>query len=346
LANAIYIGNEQDITDRFSLKYGIRFSSFSNIGGTIFHYENYVVVDSTIHRRGHFHHTRFGLEPRVGATFVINDAMSVKANYSRTVQYVQLAQTSTGGNPLDMWFATNPNIRPQQADMYAVGLFRNFFNNQLETSIEFYYRTMHNVIDFRDHSNVMMNPHLDGEIRQGRGRAYGMEVLVKRPSGRLNGWVSYTLSRSERTIAGINDGRTFLAPFDRTHNLSIVAMFDLNERHSFSANWIFYTGQAVTFPTGRAIINGISLPVFGDRNAHRMPNYHHLDISYTIRSRPNPERRWSYDWNFGLFNVYSRRNPWVINFREERQGGDSVRRFAEMTYLFGIIPSVTFNFRF
>jgi len=346
LANAIYIGNDQNIGSRFSLKYGIRLTSFSNVGGIEYRYENFIVVDSIIHPRGRFWHTNFGVEPRIGATFVINDATSIKANYSRTIQYLQLAQNSTGGNPLDLWFPTNSNIRPQEADMYAIGLFRNFLNNQLETSIEFYYRNIFNAIDFKDHANLMMNPHLDGEVRQGRGRAYGMEVMIKRPGGRLNGWISYTLSRSERTIPGINDGRTFLAPFDRTHNLSVVANFELSERHSFSATWVFYTGSAVTFPTGRAIINGISLPVYGARNAHRMPNYHRLDVSYTLRSRPDPTRRWSWDWNFGLFNAYGRKNAWVINFREDRQPTGSVRRFAEMTYLFGVIPSITFNFNF
>jgi len=346
LANAIYIGNDQNFGSRLSLKYGVRLSSFSNIGGIQYHYENFAVVDSIIHPRGRFWHTNFGFEPRVGATFVINDATSVKANYSRTIQYLQLAQNSTGGNPLDLWFPTSHNIRPQEADMYAVGLFRNFLNNQLETSIEFYYRNIFNAIDFRDHARLMMNPHLEGEVRQGRGRAYGMEVMVKRLGGRLNGWVSYTLSRSERTIPGINDGRTFLAPFDRTHNLSIVANFQLCERHSFSATWVFYTGQAVTFPTGRAIINGVSLPVYGDRNTHRMPNYHRLDVSYTLRSRPDPTRRWTWDWNFGLYNAYGRKNAWVINFREDRSTPGNVRRFAEMTYLFGVIPSITFNFNF
>jgi len=345
LANAIYIGNDQNIGTRISLKYGIRLSSFSNIGAdTIYQFdENSNVIGSVAHARGSFFHTHWGFEPRIGVTFLINEATSIKANYSRTVQYLQLAQTSTGGNPLDMWFPANPNMRPQHADMFALGLFRNFQNNQWETSVEFYYRNMFNTIDFRDHSNVILNQHLYGEIRQGRGRAYGMELMVKRPSGRLNGWISYTLSRSERTIPEINGGRTYLAPFDRTHNLSIVANFELNERSSFSATWVFYTGNAVTFPIGRAVINGLSLPIYGDRNSSRMPNYHRLDVSYTLRSRPDPTRRWSWDWNFGLFNAYGQRNPWMIRFREDQT---TDRRFAEMTYLFGVIPSITFNFRF
>ncbi|MCL2683513.1 MAG: TonB-dependent receptor [Bacteroidales bacterium] len=345
LENAIYVGNDQTIDDRFSLKYGIRLSSFSNIGrDTVYYYDDdFNVIDIVGYQKGRFFYTHWGFEPRIGATYVINEATSVKGNYSRTVQYVQLAQTSTGGNPLDMWFPANPNIKPQKADMYALGLFRNFQDNKWETSLEFYYKDIFNCIDFKDHSNVIMNTQLYGEIRQGRGKAYGMEVMIKRPSGTLNGWVSYTLSRSERTISAINDGKTYLAPFDRTHNLSIVANYRLSERHSFSANWVFYTGNAVTFPTGAAVIGGEWLPVYSDRNDSRMPNYHRLDVSYTLKSRPNPQRRWSYDWNFGLFNAYGRKNPWVINFKEDRQHD---RRFAEMTYLFGVIPSITFNFKF
>jgi hypothetical protein len=347
LANAIYLGNDQNLNERISLKYGVRLSSFSNIGSdkdTVYYYDNdFNVIDKIAYPKGEIFNTHWGFEPRIGVTFLIDDATSIKANYSRTVQYVQLAQTSTGGNPLDMWFPANPNMKPQKADMYATGVFRNFQNNKWETSLEFYYKDIFNCIDFKDFSNVMLNPQLYGEIRQGRGKAYGMEVMLKRPSGTINGWMSYTLSRSERTIAAINNGKTYLAPFDRTHNFSIVANYQLSERHSFSANWVFYTGNAVTFPIGRAVINGLSLPVYGDRNSSRMPNYHRLDVSYTIKSKPNPNRRWDYDWNFGVFNAYGRKNPWIINVREER-GGD--RRYAEMTYLFGIIPSVTFNFKF
>ena len=352
LENAIYIGNDQNIGNRFSLKYGARLSSFSNIGSdTVYCFdENHNLItdffgnpEYDAYSKGKFFHTHWGFEPRIGASYIIDDATSVKANYSRTIQYVQLAQTSTGGNPLDMWFPANPNMKPQKADMYALGLFRNFQDNQWETSLEVYYKDIFNCIDFRDHSNVILNRYLYGEIRQGRGKAYGMEVMLKRPDGKLNGWMSYTLSRSERTIAAINNGKTYLAPFDRTHNFTIVANYKLSERHIFSANWVYYTGNAVTFPTGRAIINGLSLPIYGYRNDSRMPNYHRLDVSYTLKSRPNLQRRWSYDWNFGLFNAYGRKNPWIINFREER---DRSRRYAEMTYLFGIIPSVTFNFKF
>jgi hypothetical protein len=345
LENAIYFGNDQTISKQFSLKYGIRLSSFSNIGeDSVYYYdEDYNVTDIIRYPKGKFYHTHWGFEPRIGAVYMVNDAASIKANYSRTVQYIQLAQTSTGGNPLDMWFPANPSMKPQKADMYALGLFRNFQNNTWETSLEFYYKDIFNSIDFKDHANVLLNPQLYEEIRQGRGKAYGMEVMIKRPEGKLNGWLSYTLSRSERTIPLINQGKTYLAPFDRTHNFTIVANYKLSEKHIFSANWVFYTGNAVTFPTGRAVIGGQSLPIYDGRNDSRMPNYHRLDVSYTIKSRPNPNRRWSYDWNFGFFNAYGQKNPWVINLRENRPDD---RRYAEMTYLFGIIPSITFNFKF
>ena len=346
LENAIYLGNDQKINEQISLKYGIRLSSFSNVGGdTVYYYDqNFNVTKAVKYTKGEFYNTHWGFEPRIGATYMIDDATSIKANYSRTVQYVQLAQTSTGGNPLDMWFPANPNIKPQKADMYAMGLFRNFQENKWETSLEFYYKDIFNCIDFKDHPNVMLNPQLYGEIRQGKGKAYGMEVMIKRPDGKINGWISYTLSRSERTIPTISKGKTYLAPFDRTHNFTIVGNFKISERHIFSANWVFYTGNAVTFPSGAAFYNGLWLPIYPEhRNEARMPNYHRLDVSYTIKSKPNPDKRWSYDWNFGIFNAYGRKNPWIINFKEER-GADY--KYAEMTYLFGIIPSVTFNFKF
>ncbi len=217
LENAIYLGNDQKINDRFSLKYGVRLSSFSNIGrDTIYYYdEDFNMTEKIGYKKGDFFHTHWGFEPRIGAAYVINDATSIKANYSRTIQYVQLAQNSTGGNPLDLWFPANPNMEPQKADMYALGLFRNFRNNEWETSLEFYYKDIFNCIDFKDHSNVMMNRQLYGEIRQGKGKAYGMELMIKRPDGKLNGWVSYTLSRAERAIPTVNDGKTYLVMIAR-----------------------------------------------------------------------------------------------------------------------------------
>ncbi|MDR2907345.1 MAG: TonB-dependent receptor, partial [Bacteroidales bacterium] len=348
LENAVYLGNDQKINDRLSLKYGVRLSSFSNIGrDTVYYYdENFDLTKKVGYAKGDFYHTHWGIEPRIGAAYTINEATSVKANYSRTIQYVQLAQNSTGGNPLDLWFPANPNIEPQKADMYALGLFRNLRDNQWETSLEFYYKNIYNCIDFKDHSNVMMNSQLYGEVRQGKGKAYGMEVMIKRPDGKLNGWVSYTLSRSERTIPAINDGKTYLAPYDRTHNFSIVANYKFSERHILSANWVYYTGNAVTFPSGRAFINGLWLPIYTDRNGSRMPNYHRLDVSFTIKNKIKPERRWRSEWVFGMYNAYNRHNPWMINVREDKQNPSNPRTYAEMTYLFGIIPSVTFNFKF
>ncbi len=346
LENAIYIGNDQEITKRFSLKYGLRFSTFSNVGpDSVYYYDaNWNLMETKYYKKGDFYHTYTALEPRIGAVFLLDSTSSIKANYSRTSQYTQLAQSSSGGNPMDLWYPANPNIKPQTADMYAIGYFKNFADNMFETSIETYYKQMHNCIDLKDFSNTIMNPQLYGELRVGEGQAYGVEFFIKKAKGKFNGWISYTLSRTERKIPEINNGKTYLAPYDKTHTVNIVLSYNLNKRQTISANWVYYTGNAVTFPTGRAEVGNIILPVYSDRNDCRMPNYHRLDLSYTIKSKEVPGRRWSYDWNFSIYNAYARHNPWSISFKQDKDNPSQT--YAEMIYLFSIVPSVTFNFKF
>jgi outer membrane receptor for ferrienterochelin and colicin len=344
LENAIYISNEQEINEHFVLKYGIRFSAFSNIGrDTVYYYDkNYNVTKKVGYAAGDFYHTNFGFEPRIGLNYIIDEKQSLKANYSRTIQYMQLAQNSSAGNPLDVWFPTNPNIKPQIADMFSVGYFRNFSDNTYETSAEIYYKNISNCIDFKEHSNVIMNERLYGEIRTGKGRAYGLELMVKKSAGTLTGWVSYTLSRSERKIEAINEGKYYLSPYDRTHNFTIVLNYKIAERHQISANWVYYTGNATTFPSGKAYINGSIIPVYTERNGYRMPDYHRLDVSYTFSSRPKKTFNW--DLNIGLYNAYNKHNAWMVLFNQDEQNTN--RSYAEKLYLFGIVPSITFNFYF
>lgn len=346
LENAVYLGNDQKVTNKISLKYGIRFSTFSNIGedSVYFYDKHWELIDTKYYKKGEIFNTYETFEPRIGAVYLLDSSSSIKANYSRTTQYTQLAQTSTGGNPMDMWFPANPNIKPQTADQFALGYFRNFQDNMWETSIEAYYKKMHHCIDLKDFASTMMNSQLYGELRVGEAQAYGIEFFVKKTSGKLNGWISYTLAKTERTIPEINEGRSYLAPYDKTHNLNIVLNYNINKRNIVSANWVYYTGNAVTFPTGRAEVGGIILPVYSDRNACRMPDYHRLDLSYTIKSKDKPERRWSYDWNFSIYNAYARHNPWSITFKQDPENPSQT--YAEMIYLFSIVPAVTFNFKF
>ena len=240
------------------------------------------MTDSTVYSSGDFYQTYWGPEPGIGLTFLLDEVSSIKASYAHTYQYLQLAQNSTAGTPLDIWFSASPNVKPQVSDQVAAGYFRNFRQNTIETSVEVYYKIMRNSIDFKDHAELLLNKQLEGELRFGKGWAYGIEVMIAKPQGRLNGWVSYTYSRSFRQFEDINEGKTYPAPYDSPNDFSIVLNYDLTKRLSFSANWIYSTGKPVTFPTGRAVIGGAIVPIYSDRNAYRMRDYHRLDLAVTL----------------------------------------------------------------
>ncbi len=346
LENGIYIGNDQKVNDKLTLKYGLRVSMFNNVGpATIYNYNNnFEAIDSTVYKSGDFYKTYAGLEPRFGISYTINDKSSVKASYSRTNQYIQLAQNSTSGTPLDVWFPSSPNVKPQISDQIALGYFRNFLGNYIETSVEVYYKTMQNSIDFKDHAELLLNEKLEGELRYGKSSSKGLEVLVKIPEGRLNGWISYTLSKTDRSFADINNGKTYLAYYDKPHNMSVVLNYEISKRTSLSSTWIYYTGAPVTFPTGRAEIGGKIVPIYSERNAYRMPDYHRLDLSLTIKGKQKPNKKWSHEWNFTIYNAYGRKNAWTINFVQDKD--NPAVTYAEKTYLFSIIPAVTYNFKF
>jgi len=341
----LYASNEQQFSERFSVKYGVRWSLFQNVGkATVFHYnEDYQSVDSTVYPSGKVYNSYSAFEPRAGVTFKLTASSSVKANYAHNVQFIQIANNSSAGSPLDVWFSASPNVKPQEADLYSVGYFRNLKNDEYELSLELYYKDLKNVIDFAEHSELMLNNKLDGQIRTGRGRAYGAELMARKNSGRLNGFVNYTLSRSERTIPEINNGKTYLAPFDKTHSLNIVANYELSRKCSLSAIWIYATGNPTTYPSGRFAVTGEYFPIYSGRNEYRRPDYHRLDLSFTFSPDVNKTRRWKSEWNISLFNAYNKKNPWIISYLQD---SDTGRPYAEMMYLFGIVPSITYNFKF
>lgn len=342
----VYANNEQKLGEKFTLKYGLRFSMFQNIGpGTIYNFDSaYNPVDSTVYSSGDFYNTYAGLEPRLGLLYEFNQRHSVKASYARTNQYLQLAQNSTVGTPLDIWFPSSPNVKPQIADQVALGYFRNFRHNTIETSVEGYYKWMRNVVDFKDWAQLLLNTKLEGEIRTGQAYSYGLEFLVRLNEEKLNGWVSYTWSRTFRDIAEINGGDPYPAPYDKPHNLSIVLNYNIHPRWSISANWVYATGAPVTFPTGRAEIGGKIVPIYSDRNQYRYQDYHRLDMSVIFYSKPVPGRKFNWDLNFSVYNAYNRHNTWTVNFYQDDDNPNVTK--AEKVYLFGIIPSITFNFHF
>lgn len=346
LEHAAYIAMEHDITPKLALKYGIRYSLFQNMGkGTVYNInEAYEATDSTVYSSGKIFNNYQGLEPRLGIKYEINDMTSVKASYSRTRQYMQMATNATAGTPLDLWFTASPNVKPQISDQYAVGVFRNLFNNKLQTSVEVYYKTMNNVIDFKDHAQLLLNRKIEAELRFGKGKAYGAEFMIEFPETRLNGWVSYTYSHTERTIPEINKGKTFIAPYDKPHNVNIVLNFNLSKRASLGGTWVYATGAPATFPTGRAVYGNKILPIYTDRNTYRLPDYHRLDVAFTLRSKEKPGRWWHGEWNFSVYNLYGRKNAWVIKFIEDKEIENTTH--AEKLYLFYIVPSITYNFKF
>jgi hypothetical protein len=303
-----------------------------------------VATDSSVYKPWVFYNTYTGLEPRLGAVYVLNELSSIKASYARTKQYLQLAQNSTAGTPLDFWFPASPNVKPQVADQVAAGYFRNFRKNTIETSAEVYYKWMNDVIDFKDHAQLLLNKQLEGELRIGKAWSYGAEFLVRLNERKLSGWVSYTYSRTFRQIAAINNGVYYSAPYDKPNNIAIVLNYLLSKRISISANWVYATGTPVTFPTGRAIVGGKVIPIYSDRNAYRYQDYNRLDLSVTWSGKQKPGKKFNWDLNFSVYNVYNRHNTWTINFVQDNI--DPNVTYAEKTYLFGIIPSVTFNFHF
>jgi hypothetical protein len=343
---AIYGDNEQKFGNHFILKYGLRISMFQNIGpGTVYHFDSaFNDLDSSVYRQGVLYNTYAGLEPRLGLLYILNDLNSFKASYSRTYQYLQLAQNSTVGTPLDIWFPASPNVKPQVADQVAVGYFRNFRRNTIETSVEGYYKFMNHVIDFKDHAQLLLNPQLEGELRVGTAYSYGAEFLVRLNEKKLSGWISYTWSRTFRKIPEINSGNPYPAPYDKPNNIAVVVNYQISKRFSVSANWVYATGSAVTFPTGRALVGGKLIPIYSDRNAYRFQDYNRLDLSVTFSSKTKPGRRFDWDLNASVYNAYNRHNTWAINFLQDNI--DPNVTYAEKIYLFGIVPSVTFNFHF
>ena len=346
LEHSLYATDEYKITDKLSVKYGLRLAIFQNIGpGTYYSFDSkYKPVDSTVYAKGDIFNTYSALEPRIAFTYRVNGLSSVKWSYSRASQFITLAQNSTAGTPLDIWFPATPNVKPQTADQFALGYFRNFAQNMYEMSAEIYYKNYHDLIDFRDHAQLFLNPYLEGELRIGKGYSYGIETLIRKNQGRFGGWISYTYSRSFRIVPEINGGRVYNSPYDKPHNVNVVANYDVSKRISASLTWIYATGLPVTFPTGRAVIGNAIIPVYSERNAYRMPDYHRLDASITLRGKEKPGRKWQSELNLSVYNVYNRHNAWAINFISDET--DPNIKYAEKTYLFAVIPSLTYNIRF
>lgn len=343
--NAVYINDDYKATEKLTINYGARLSMFSILGGDTFNtYENGVLTDSKFLEKGKFGKTYVNIEPRISANYRINEFSSVKGGYSRNTQNLHLLSNSNSGNPTDQWIGSSYTVKPEIADQISLGYSRNFNNNNYELNAEIYYKDMKNQIDFKNGAQIGFDTGADveSELLFGKGRAYGLELIAKKKNGKLTGWISYTLSKTERKINGINNNEWYNARMDKTHDLSIVATYQLNPKWSFSGLFVYSTGNAVTFPTGKYELNGQTVFQYSNRNADRMPAYHRMDLSATYE--PSSNKRFRGSWTFGIYNLYGRENAYTINFEDNPDHPGTTR--AMQTSLFRWVPNITYNFKF
>lgn len=343
LEYSLYLTNDHKIGDLFSIRYGLRLSIFQNKGEEYLYLfdDEYEYYGDIYYGSNELFHTEFNMEPRLAIMYQLDDKSSIKASYLRTVQYAQVATNATGGIPFDLWFPSSPNIKPQKCDQYAIGYFRNFLHNDIETSVELFYKDIHNVIDFADDAFFIGNAFVDGEVRSGKGRSYGAEILARKNFGKLTGWISYTYSRAFRTIKDINFGKEYISPYDRPHNISIVMNYEFNKYFDVSATWVYNTGQPTTYPYGKYTIDGVTYSIYnGERNKSRYPDYHRLDLSATLKCKKR--KNWQGEWNFSVYNAYGRKNTWAVIFIPQEDNTIKTQQIS----LFSVIPSVSYNFKF
>jgi len=344
LESALYVSNERTLSPHIKITYGLRYSLFNSIGpGTVFTYDHVTdVTDSTVYPKGKIYSTYGGLEPRMMVNYILNDSNAVKASYTRTRQYLHLLSNSTSTTPMDLWVPSNVNIRPEIADQFSIGYFKNMKDNMFESSIEVYYKIMQDQIDYKNGANLILNKRVETQLVFGKGKSYGLEFLIRKKSGKLTGWVGYTLARSVRQFDDINNGKSFLAKQDRPNEISVVGMYKLSRKLTLSGTWVFYNGNAVTFPSGRYMVDGNIVPYYTDRNGYRMPNYHRLDLGLTWQRKKTA--KFESSWNFSIYNAYARDNAFAINFQQDPN--DPSKMQAVQYTLFRFIPSVTYNFKF
>ena len=346
LESAVFINNEQKINHKLSLNYGIRYSLFQSIGPTtVYNFDSkHNPTDSTVYKTGKIYNTYGGFEPRVSIKYSLDSLSSIKVSYTRTRQYVNLASNGTGSIPLDLWLPASKIIKPRIADQYAIGYFRNLFNNKFEGSFETYYKNIQNELDFRDYAQLLLNKRIEGELRFGRAYSYGIEFMMRKQVGKFQGWVSYTYSRAYRKIPELNDGIVYPSTYDKPNNVSIVFMYQITKRLNVAATWVYSTGAAVTFPTGKYEYGNRILPLYSERDSYRMPDYHRLDLGVTLKGKDKPNKKFFGEWNFSVYNVYDRKNAWMITFEQDPKNPNNT--LAYKYYLFPILPSVTYNFHF
>ncbi len=366
---ALHLGYDEKITDRLSLHCGLRFSYFNYFGGTVYHYDHTTpgtvkpLISTTTKGDQESIANYWNLEPRSSFRYQLNSTASIKGSYNRMVQYIHLISNTTASTPIDIWQPSTNNIEPQKSDQVALGYFQNFRKNRYEFSAEVYYKWTQNQIDYIDGADLFINRFLESQVLSGRGRAYGLELYAKKNQGRLTGWVSYSLGKTELKVDGINfgndlenrRGQWYPTRFDQRHNLKIAAFYDLTPRISLSANFSFVSGTPTTFPTDRLAIQGYAVPYVSEnkRNNVRIPSYHRLDVSVQFKNIWRGKRGRSGEDNLtiAIYNAYARQNPFSIYFSQEIDrrptAGTPVNTRAQQLAIVGaLIPSIAYNFKF
>ncbi|MGB1308558.1 MAG: TonB-dependent receptor plug domain-containing protein, partial [Oceanihabitans sp.] len=357
---------EHKISSKFTASYGLRYSSFLRMGQkelNIYQNNNPIVFNQElqIYERADPIETKkysrnkvlksFGnLEPRIAFAYQLNENSSIKTSYNRMSQYLHLLSNTSSPTPLDVWTPSGKYTKPQILDQVAIGYFKNFKDNIFSLEVETFYKKVKNRIDYIDGADLVANDAIEQVILNGKARAYGLEILFKKNEGRLKGWIAYTLSKSEQQTkgrtpieTGINNGKWYNTPYDKTHDLSITASYNLSEKWKLNANFLLQSGQPITYPNGQYQYNGITVPSYTQRNKYRLPTYHRLDISANYTRKPNKTTGWQSYWVFGIYNMYNRRNAASISFRENRDTGANE---AVRLSIFGMVPAISYNFKF
>lgn len=344
LESAIWVSHDWKISRKWQLTEGVRASLFSVLGpGTFYSYDSSGdVSDSAIYGKGKTVKKYVNIEPRISLKYNVNSHSGIQFNVSRNVQNLHLLSNSTSANPTDLWIPSSNNVKPEISDQVAIGYFANSNNQNYTYSSELYYKWMQRQIDYKNGAELIANQDVESQLLFGKGRAYGWENYFKKNTGRLTGWISYTLSRTERKIPQINNETWYPARQDRTHEVSVVGIYKLSPKWTLSGTWIYYTGNAVTFPSGKYLVQGVITNLYTERNGYRMPAYHRLDLGATllVKKTKNTESSWS----FSLYNAYGRENAYSFTFKTDPGNPDQTQ--VERISLFKFIPSVSYNFKF
>ncbi|MDI9868121.1 TonB-dependent receptor [Flectobacillus roseus] len=358
IESSIYVGDEWKVSPKFSVQYGLRFSRYDYSSQEDFYYQRkYVGISAEFpsgydltfvpNTKGNTIQTYQNLEPRFSMNYNTGDNSSIKASYNRLAQYVHLMSNTAASTPLDVWTSSTNNIKPQIADQVALGYFQNFGDNTYEASAEVFYKEMQNQIDYADRADLFLNPYFEKDLLFGKGRAYGLELFVKKNRGKLTGWISYTLQRSEKKIDALNNGNWYFSRYDRTHTLNMLAQYEINKKWSFGANFAYITGVPYTLPEQQFVVEGQVYPYIpaGTRGNFRVPAYHRLDISATKKNKKALFGKGESEWVFSVYNLYNRRNPFSI-YTRPNESTPAQTEAVQLSIIGSFVPAVTYNFKF